>query len=224
MKIDHLIKCNLKRIKFLLFSTITFLFYEYNLKDSMQCCQNSRDIFFERYKTANTNRLKMALDKNEGPQRFSMEDVDQRIKLGHFLYVAKKQNKIIGYVWYIINEFPIPFFSGTIYLKADEICAINAYIQKEFRGLGILNCMRAYVYNELKKKYGYKRVITFIDSDNHSAKRMHTKFGSIPIGTIEVYNILTLRFRVCTVKSSRIVFYESPLVYWKKLLKKICNR
>jgi hypothetical protein len=224
MKIDHLIKWTSKRLKFLFFSKITFLFYEYNLNDLMPSCHNSHDIFFERYSTANANLLKMAIDKADGPQRFSMKDVDQRINQGHYLYVAKKYNKIIGYVWYVINEFRIPFFSGTIYLKADEICALNAFIQKEFRGLGILNSMRRYVYNELKKKYGYSRVITFIDSDNHSAKRMHTKFESIPIGIIEVYNILTLRFRFCTVKSNKIVFYETPLVYWKKLFKKICNR
>ncbi|GAF87800.1 unnamed protein product, partial [marine sediment metagenome] len=109
----------------------TFFFYDFYLRNLNRDWKNSHEIFFERYNNANAHLLKQTIEETDGPRRFTMNDVNQRIKDGHLFYVAKRYGKIIGYIWYVTNEFRIPFFNGTIYLKPDEICAINAYIQKE---------------------------------------------------------------------------------------------
>ena len=107
-------------------------------------------------------------------------------------------------------------FDATIYLRSNEVCAANAYIQTNFRGMNILNCMRAYVYDELKKNK-YKRVLTFVVDWNKAAIRMHQKWGSVEIGVAKRINLLTLAYHYSNLESNKIIFHGGPFFLWKKL-------
>ena len=183
-------KLKIKKLRRFLYSKNKFIFYEVHLNNLKRDWKPSGEIYFEHYKSADARLLENIIKRTDVPAGFTIEEVDQRITDGHRFYVAKKNGGIIGYVWYAVNEYYSQFFNGTIYLKPDEVFALNAYVQKEFRGLGVLNCLRAYAYDELKKS-GYERVMTYINSANRAAERMHTKFGSVPIGVLYYIIILT---------------------------------
>ena len=110
-----------------------------------------------------------------------------------------------------------------VYLQPNEVCAANAYVRPEFRGLNILNYARACIYKELKKM-GYDRVITFVSSKNKSAMRMHHKFGSVPIACVKNFNIFTLCHSYTNLKSNEIVFQGGILIRWNKLFCKMLRK
>lgn len=102
------------------------------------------------------------------------------------VFICLEKNKIIGYVtsasweywskWpmyaYMIKELPNLTFEKTITTK-------NSYqygpvcIDKDYRGMGILENLFKLSLDEMKKKYSY--VITFINKTNTRSYAMHTK-------------------------------------------------
>lgn len=211
-----------KILRSCIIGTFNFIVYEFQLADLNRGWDNPYQVYFEPYKNKDAHLLKEVIEKMDIDRQFTLNEVDQRNKDGHRFYVAKKNEKIIGYVWYLISKFKIQEFDATIYLKPNEVYSANAYIQPDFRGLGILNYMRAYVYDELKKN-GYTRVLTFVVDWNKSAIRMHEKWGSAPIGIVRLCNILTLSFQYSNVTSIKLAFHGGPFLLWKKLYRRIRN-
>lgn len=211
-----------KILKEAIFGSFKLIFYEFPLESSNGGWENPHQVYSEPYRPEDVNMLKNVIENMDIDQQFTMKDVNERIKNGHMFYVAKQNEKIIGYCWYLINIVKIPEFDITLYLKPDEVCSVNSYIQPEHRGKGIRNYMRAYEYNELIKK-GYTRSLTFVNDNNKASLRMHQKWGSVQIGEAKRFNILTLTFHYTNIKTNQVVFHSGPFALWKKLYHRVTD-
>ena len=212
-----------KNLRSYIFSTLNLAFFEFPLENSNRGWENPNHVYSERYRNEDSHLLEELLNAididDRYTMRFTMEEVDQRIKDGHIFYVAKKREEIIGYCWYLVSKVKIPIFNATLYLNQDEVCSFNSYIQPKDRGKGIRNYMRAYEYNELNK-LGYNRAVAYVDEINKAALRMHQKWGSIQIGTIKRIRILTLIYDYSNITTNKIDFQNQPFLLWKNLYHK----
>jgi hypothetical protein len=183
--------------------------------------ENPLQIYIERYKSADASALASVIEDLDVPYMIEeMKNVDQKTNEGHLLFLVKKEDQIIGFVWYFVNKYIIEGNKEvTVHLKPNEVCAVNAYITPEYRGLNILNYARECIYSELQKM-GVSRVLTFVNSENKSAIRMHKKFGSVSIGFVKYFNILTLCFAYTSPASNRYHFEKGYFIRWKKLFGK----
>lgn len=209
------------RIKPFLFSKTEFIFHEFYLKNLSKGWENPYLVTFERYNEKDHKELEKVLkDIGTEDRFFDIEEVRSRLDEGHRFYVAKKTDDIIGFFWIAINSFTSPYFHGTIFLEKDEALTCNAVIKKEFRGKGILNMLKAYAFSDLKKN-GYKRVVGFYVSKNRASKRMNEKFGSIIIGKVYFYIIMTFAFRYHDLLNDKIMFHDNKLLFWRRLKRKV---
>lgn len=136
------------------------------------------------------------------------------------LFVAKKDNDIIGHVWLVVRRIRNPFFYGEVNLKHDEALILNANIKKEYRGKDIYNKLKAYVFHDLKKK-GYKRVIGFYLDKNVASSKSNKRFGSKIIGKLKCFIILSLSIRYHNIPTVKIHFYDGPMIFWRRLYRKM---
>lgn len=210
----------LKKIRSHLFMKDTVLFHEFYLKNLTHSWIDPHGVIFERYKAKDSRLLETTIEELHVTRLFTMEEVDERIRQGHLLYVAKKDGNIIGFYWVARGRLHIPFFEGTLDLKPDEFYSFNVYLDGKYRGLGINNRLKAYIFNDLRKQ-GYKRAIGSYYAYNKANHRANVKFGSVPLGYLTYANILTLRYQYSTVRKCEILFDCGPLVLWKKMFRKL---
>ena len=203
-----------------IFANFKLIFFEFPLAQSNRDWKNPYQVYSEPYQTEDAHMLEEVIKNMDINPQFSMKEVEERIKDDHLFYVAKKSGKIIGYCWYLVRLVNVPEFDITLYLKPDEVCSVNSYIQPQFRGKGIRNYMRAYEYNQLREK-GFKRSLTFVNSNNKPSLRMHQKWGSVPVGMARRINILTFTYHYTNLKTHKIVFHGGAFSNWKKLSQRI---
>jgi GNAT superfamily N-acetyltransferase len=206
-----------------IFRVYNFPVYVFPLTNIKHGWENPYQVYPELYRNEDARLLENFLegmDIEKFTYALTMEEVDQRIEDGHIFYVAKKCGDIIGYCWYLAGKVRIPDLDATLYLNPDEICTANEYIRPDYRGKGIRNYMRAYECNELLQK-GYKRSVLYMEEGNNASLRMHQKWGSVQIGAVKRFNILTLAYHRTNVTNNRVVFHGGPLLLWRKLYRGI---
>jgi GNAT superfamily N-acetyltransferase len=209
------------KLKPFLFYRGKYLFWEYDLENLHRGWENPHGVTFSRFGEKDYPPLENALRRIEPRELFfNLQDVRERLRAGHVLYLAKKNDDIIGFFWSARNFIDVPFFHGTFYLNEKECLSLNAVVVKEWRGKGIFNRLKAYAYHDSKNQ-GYRRVIGFCWHRNQAAIRMNQRFGNQLFGAVHTRNFLSLYFRRQTFSTNRIVFHGGPLLYWKLLFRKI---
>ena len=213
---------NLKNLRRYLFSKNRLIFCEFFL-DKIKGWEKPNGIVFERFNTGEMELLDRTLQEMDFKSDFTLDDAIARFQKGYFFYVAKRQSRIIGYCWWAVKNHHIQYFHGSIKLRPNEIYCLNNYIDKAFRGLGLLNMLKAYAFCDLKN-YGYTRDIVGYFSWNKAAKRANEKLGYSFIGSVTYGYVFTIRYLLNTVTTNKISFNRVPLSFWKKLSKKIRNQ
>lgn len=107
-----------------------------------------------------------------------------------------------------------------MHLSKEDIVDYNNYIVEKYRGKGILSCLKAYAFHDLKQK-GYKRDFCYVKTSNKSALKANKHFGFRAIGQIRIKIILTLEFRYTDLPKDMIVFHGGILRLWKGLFRKV---
>lgn len=100
----------------------------------------------------------------------------ERLDYGDKCFVAKKDNKICGYVWIRKNKL---YFTEVYYeVETDDrsIWVYDELVFEEERGKRI---QQKILFKVLKycKNMGYKRILTGILSDNEPSLNAHARFG-----------------------------------------------
>jgi len=164
--------------------------------------------------------LKKTLEKREYVGEFSTADVTKRIENGYEFYVARNEFEIIGFIWVAINSFWLPYFDATIKLSKDEFYVFNSHVQREYRGREIYQKIKAYVFEEKKRK-GYNKQIGFINDWNKNSLGANEKLQAEIIGEVKWGYLLTLMYRVNRVGTNEINFHGNVFNAWKKLILKL---
>ena len=212
------------RLKPFIFSKGKYVFWEYYLKDLQRGWENPHGVTFERFNEADLQSLEKTLQKMNAKELFfDLDDVKKRLEDGHRFYVAKKDGDIIGFFWIATRFIRVPFFDATIYLNDKECLSLNALIMYDYRGRGIFNRLKAYAFHDLKNE-GFQRVIGFYWHRNRASIRMNERFGTHLIGEVKHITLLSLAFRRQTFSSNKIVFHGGPLLYWKRLARKLVTQ
>lgn len=203
------------------YSTSVYDFIEFDLKDLKTDWENTYAIIFKRYNNEDFSLLDNTLHSIEEKERpFTMNDVSSRLDNGHMLFIAKKDNKIIGFFWVAMNYIEIPFFHASMYLGKENAVDYNSYIVVKHRGKNINAGLKAYAFYDLKQQ-GYTRVFGYIKTTNKSSIKANKHFGFRTIGQIRTKIILTLEFRYADLPKDMIVFHGGILRLWKGLFRKV---
>lgn len=203
------------------YSKSVYNFIEFDLKDLKTDWENQHSIIFDIYNNKDFDLLNDTLKSIEEKERpFTIDDVEKRLDIGHKLFIAKKNEKIIGFFWVAINYIEIPFFHASMYLSKEDVVDYNSYIVEEQRGKNINSGLKAYAFHDFKQK-GYTRVFGLIKTTNKSSIRANKHFGFRTIGQIRTKIILTLEFRCTDLPKDMIVFHGGILRLWKGLFRKV---
>lgn len=211
-------------MKFLTFSYIfskrEHVFIEFDLKDLKMDWENPYAIVFDQYSDKDFKNLDETLRSiGVKEQPFTIDEVETRLDNGHLLFIAKKNDKIIGFFWVATNYIEVPYFHACIYLNNEETVDYNSYIVNEYRGKNINTGLKTFAFNVLKQK-GYRKVFGYIHATNQSSLIANKKLGFRTIGRIKRIIIMTLEFRYKNFSTARIVFHGGPLRLWKGLFRK----
>lgn len=209
---------NFKSLKKYLFSKYKRVFVDFIIEENLKLNKHV-DFIFEKFHEKDMNLLKTSLLERDFISDFSINDVANRLNKGFFLYVVKKENRIIGYEWCAINKFYINYLGAHIILKKHEAYSIFHYIQQDFRGLGLANSLHLFSYNDLKR-YGYDRVIGDYSPSNQTTIKAISKFKWNIIGDVTHGYIGTLNFLVNRVPKDKLTLDYTPFVFWKKFYNK----
>ncbi len=208
---------DIKSLKEYTFSYNKMIFHEFLFKNLKVGCKNSDNIRFEQFDLDDIDVLSDEIDRMDFISEFTIPDTLERLKKGYFLFVAKRDRRIIGFLWLATGSYLIPYFDSTVYLEPNEVYSINGYVNKSFRGKNILNMIKAYAYDNLKKR-GYYRAIGSYYTWNKASHRMNIKFGSVPLGYLIFGYVLSVRYLIGKVPSTKIITHSGPLYAWKKFL------
>jgi GNAT superfamily N-acetyltransferase len=204
-----------------IYSKSEYVFIEFDLQDLRGDWKNPYAITLSRYNEKDLEILDETLKQIEKQERpFDISEVKHRLTIGHILFIAKKDDKIIGFFWLGTNYIEVPYFHATIHLTAEELIDYNSFILKEYRGRRINSVLKAYAFQNLKKN-GYKRVYGYINDKNRGSLRANEYFGFRTIGKITDIIILTLEFRYHNLSTDKIIFHGGVFRLWKGLYRKI---
>jgi L-amino acid N-acyltransferase YncA len=207
-----------------IFSKNKYVFVEFDFKNLRMDWENPYSIIFEKYDEKDYKLLDDTLKSIETIERpFTMDEVNHRLETGHMLFIAKKNNKIIGFFWVATNYIEVPYFHASMHLNKEEAVDYNSYMVEEYRGKRINSALKAYAFENLKQK-GYKRVFGYIKTTNKSSLRANELVGFRTIGRITAIIIMTLEFRYHSLSTDKIVFHGGPLRLWKGLFRKVKDK
>ena len=205
----------------LIYSKDIYFFIEFDMNNLKTDWENQNSIIFDLYSNKDFDLLDNTLHSIvEKELPFTMEEVARRLDIGHMLFIAKKNGKIIGFFWVAINYIEIPFFHASMHLSKEDAVDYNSFIVEENRGKNINSGLKAYAFHNLKQK-GYTRVFGYIKTTNKSSIRANKHFGFRTIGQIRTKIMLTLEFRYTDLPKDMIVFHGGILRLWKGLIKKV---
>jgi GNAT superfamily N-acetyltransferase len=183
--------------------------------------KNPYAIIIDRYNNEDYQRLDnflLNIEENERP--FTINEVEKRLNIGHILFIAKKNDKIVGCFWVATNYIEVPFFHASIYLSKEEIVDYNSFVVKEHRGKRINSGLKEHAFHSLKRQ-GYKKAIGYIKTTNKSSLRANEHFGYHKIGEVKDLIFMTLEFRRHNISRPQVFFNGGVLRLWKGLYKKI---
>lgn len=212
----------LKYYRQFLFSKKCIVFHQYDFEDLQFIEEDSSGIYFSHFSDEDVNALSIAIEKMEFPAEFDLNETFERLKRGYKFYLAKSDNRIIGYVWVTIDNYLIPYCNAAITLGKTHCYTINGYVNNKYRGIGLFNRLKAYAFQDLKKN-GYKKAIGSYFSWNKASEKMNQKFGSKIIGKIEYGYIGGLNYYSVSkeLEFLNIEFKEATLSFWKRLISRV---
>ena len=127
--------------------------------------------------TVNLATLISFIREHNVDSEISVKRTEYCIEHGYYGTVAKLDNEIIGYGWWLDQTMNHPYLSlYQIELKKDEIFAIDLFIAPRFRGKH--NAMEFMVKSQnLVKEQGYNKIISNINLANRRSLWLHNMLG-----------------------------------------------
>lgn len=211
----------LSKILSFIYSKNIYNFIELDLKNLKQDYKNINNINFKKYEKVDYRSLVEVIKNIDSEERpFEINELEKRLHDEHMLFIAKKENNIIGFFWVSINKIEIPFFHATLYLNKDEAVDYNSYIDTKYRGKRINKGLKIFAFKYLKE-IGYKKVFGYIKNNNISSIKANEYLGYRKIGEIKCIIFMTIGLRSHNLPTKRLIFHGGSLVLWKGLLKKL---
>ena len=203
------------------------VFYEYPIRDIPIEVDSPSDLQYKELTNNEYGQLEELLKVQNKTETvfqpiFNLADAIERIKSGEHCFICKKDNMIIGYVWYATEKKYILEINATIHLKKTWIYGYNAYVRQEFRGKNIADYLFLKSVKVLEKK-GYTRMIVFRMNWNKSVERAMMKVGFSPIGYVKVGYLFTFRYLINRCKRLLLMDESNPFEFHQKFYLKLKN-
>lgn len=199
----------------LFFSFNKMVFLRCELKNITNISLHDSDISFENVHELDQKKIEQIIEIGY-PAKITEDEIRERLKRGDHLYFAQYEGQPIAYQWVALNKYYIPYLDGEIYLDKNEIYGYGSAVQESFRGKGIFNQLRKFVYGELHKQ-GYEYGITSYMTWNESVERANKKIGYQECGEVIYGYILLFRYFVNKMPKGKVRHLDNFWGKWKKL-------
>ena len=124
-------------------------------------------------KSATTRDLKAMADCEETAKLFA-----ERLANREHCVVATADNRIVGYEWYCDAPFHAEErYSYKLQIPPDTLYAYDAFVQPEYRRLGVWTLFHVVYLRYLMLRLRKSRIIAMVDHDNKASIEAHSKFG-----------------------------------------------
>ena len=209
----------LKRKMKYVFSKHREVFIEFLLGED-KSWENQHGVIFEEFHPRDLPLLEDALKQRDFVSSFTIDEAIKQLQGRFLLFVAKQQNRIVGYDWYALDRHYIEFLDAALKLSPKEVYGTFSYFHRDFRGMGLLNGLHAYANFDLKRK-GFTRVLGAYSPLNPSAERAFQKFGYRVIGDVTHGYVFTIRYFFNRIPKEKLTFEPDPFALWKRAGRKL---
>ncbi|MDD5565360.1 MAG: GNAT family N-acetyltransferase [Candidatus Omnitrophica bacterium] len=112
------------------------------------------------------------------------DSVNTKLQSGEICFVAKHNEKIIGYMWAALGPQIVNYVPERVYLAKSEAYIHAAKVAPDYRGKGIFPAILNYICSSLKEK-GYHKIIAKVYSDNAASIKSFLKAGFLTIEKVK---------------------------------------
>ena len=167
-------------------------------------------------------KLELLIDKMDFRSELDGNDAIKRLEMGNKCYCTFFESEMIGYQWFAISSYWIPYCNATIYLKPNECYSFNSYIHKRFRGNKLHSKLKAFAFSHLRKE-GYERCIGNVFDWNIASQKSNQRSGAKFIGKLIYGHIFLIKYQLITNKSIDLVLHDSCISTLVRLFAKLVN-
>jgi len=153
---------------------------------------------------------------------FTKEQALERIALGHKLFFARRNGKMVYFFWAEMKGATIGWWRCHLSLPEETVYLAAEFTHPEHRHQGLAKTCRVELLIWLRE-HGYKRAILVVHPKNKVALAMNKKTGFVPYQLAHYKRFLT--FRVLTVEDFRsgefkriVRCYKIPADIWRGTL------
>ena len=125
-------------------------------------------------------------------KRKSITDLLQRLKAGHWCFIAEKTDEILGYAWIAFRELYISEIEKKMALKEDEAMFYDVYTFSLYRNKGVAKKIYEVAINYLRKN-DYKKIYVAILQHNRPSRKVAEKFNFKAVETITFLKIFCIK-------------------------------
>jgi GNAT superfamily N-acetyltransferase len=198
------------------------IFHEYGLED-VQKKQLGGDVEFFRITRQDMDRLDQMLEDMDIPSEFTIEDALQRIQRGYRCYCVSDRDRIVGYLWFAVKRYWIPYCNATLHVRDHECYSFNVYVLKQYRGRNLFNRLKQFAFVDLKGD-GFTRSIGSYFHWNAASRRANEKLGSSAIGAVDFGYAAGIPWRIVRTDGLELEFHDRWFSVFSHIVKRARNR
>jgi GNAT superfamily N-acetyltransferase len=123
--------------------------------------------------------------------------VRSRLAAGEWCFVARHEGRLVGAVWWTINERVwIEYLACALSLAPQEAYAYDAFTAPEWRGQDIAPALYSYAMQSIRAA-GYRRGLSLVLPYNKQGWRADEKVRSLPVGVMGYVKLGPWRWHFC---------------------------
>jgi GNAT superfamily N-acetyltransferase len=169
------------------FERNTEILLSQSIQESFQPFPCPPEITIRKAELSDVEKLCQIIEKHHWST--TRKELTDWITKGYPVYVALRENKIIGYTCALLELDSLNRkYLKLIHPRQDDAWGRDAFVLPEYRGAQIYQALSTITIKALKDK-GYRRVLATVFANNPSGRTAHKKLGQKEVKEIHTWRI-----------------------------------